>query len=163
MAPGAEELLIVLGEPGTIAGRVLRSDGKPAVKLTVRAEPEAQRKSGLSELHRFWARTDERGSYRLSDLPIGAVGPYPVGSACAFEVRAFFPLKGATLEDPVTGSLNASPATWLPGTGRARAPYVVSQGTAIGRAGRVHISTDANGTIWVGGGTVTCISGQVEI
>ena len=63
------------------------------------------------------------------------------------------------VEDPVTGSLNASLAGWLLRSGRASAPYVASQGTALGRAGRVHISLDEEGTIWVAGGTVTCISG----
>jgi len=27
----------------------------------------------------------------------------------------------------------------------------------------VRVSTDENGTIWAGGGTVTCIDGQVEL
>jgi PhzF family phenazine biosynthesis protein len=98
-----------------------------------------------------------------ADFDLGVVGPHPAGSAEAFEVRAFFPKDGATVEDPVTGSLNASLAEWLLRTGRARAPYVASQGTALGRAGRVHIETDADGTIWVGGGTVTCIAGEVEL
>jgi PhzF family phenazine biosynthesis protein len=97
------------------------------------------------------------------DVALGVVGPYPPGSPEAFEVRAFFPLNGATLEDPVTGSLNASLGGWLLGSGRATSPYVASQGTALGRLGRVHISQDGDGTIWVGGGTVTCISGEVEI
>jgi len=97
----------------------------------------------------------------VSDL--GLVGPYPPGSPQAFEVRAFFPKDGAITEDPVTGSLNAALAPWLLRTGRATAPYVVSQGTALGRAGRVHISRDADGAIWVAGGTVTCIRGQVEL
>ena len=94
------------------------------------------------------------------DLDLGVVGPYPAGSPEAFEVRAFFPKDGATVEDPVTGSLNASLAQWLLGSGRATAPYVASQGTVLGRAGRVHISPDAEGTIWVGGGTITCIAGD---
>jgi PhzF family phenazine biosynthesis protein len=98
-----------------------------------------------------------------SDLDLGVVGPYPAGSPAAFEVRAFFPKDGATAEDPVTGSLNASLAAWLLRTGRATAPYVASQGTALGRSGRVHISRDADGTIWVAGGTVTCVTGQVEL
>jgi PhzF family phenazine biosynthesis protein len=98
-----------------------------------------------------------------ADLDLGVVGPHPAGSVAAFEVRAFFPKDGAMLEDPVTGSLNASVAEWLLRTGRARAPYVASQGTALGRTGRVHIETDANGTIWVGGGTVTCVAGGVEL
>ena len=80
-------------------------------------------------------------------------------SRCA----AFFPKDGALVEDPVTGSLNASLAEWLLRSGRATAPYVASQGTVLGRAGRVHISQDPDGTIWVGGGTVTCVSGEVEL
>ena len=97
------------------------------------------------------------------DLDVGVVGPYPEGSPEAFEVRAFFPKDGSTVEDPVTGSLNASLAGWLLATGRAQAPYVASQGTALGRAGRVHVSRDDDGTIWVGGGTITCIAGDVEL
>jgi PhzF family phenazine biosynthesis protein len=99
----------------------------------------------------------------IVDLDLGLVGPYPPGSPQAFEVRAFFPKDGATTEDPVTGSLNASLAPWLLATGRAQAPYVVSQGTALGRAGRVHVSRDPDGTIWVAGGTVTCVRGQAEL
>jgi PhzF family phenazine biosynthesis protein len=97
------------------------------------------------------------------DLDVGVVGPYPPGSPQAFEVRAFFPKGTSTAEDPVTGSLNASLAQWLLRTKRATAPYVVSQGTALGRSGRVHISTDPEGTIWVGGGTITCVAGEVEL
>jgi PhzF family phenazine biosynthesis protein len=99
----------------------------------------------------------------IVDLDLGVVGAYPNGSAAAFEVRAFFPKDGATVEDPVTGSLNASLAEWLLRTGRATAPYVVSQGTALGRAGRVEISTDDAGTIWVGGATTSCIRGEVDL
>jgi PhzF family phenazine biosynthesis protein len=91
------------------------------------------------------------------DFDLGIVGPYPEGSECAFELRAF----AGTVEDPVTGSLNASVAQWLLGTGRASAPYVASQGTVLGRSGRVHVSRDDDGTIWVGGGTVTCVEGEV--
>jgi PhzF family phenazine biosynthesis protein len=97
------------------------------------------------------------------DQDIGLVGPHPEGSPEAFEVRAFFPKDGAIVEDPVTGSLNASLAQWLLGSGRATAPYVARQGTVLGRAGRAHISQDDDGAIWVGGGTVTCVAGQVEI
>jgi PhzF family phenazine biosynthesis protein len=97
------------------------------------------------------------------DLDLGVVGPYPDGAEHAFEVRAFFPKDGATVEDPVTGSLNASLAGWLLHSGRVRAPYIASQGTALGRAGRVHISTDVDDTIWVAGATITCISGDVTL
>jgi PhzF family phenazine biosynthesis protein len=100
---------------------------------------------------------------RFSELDLGVVGPHPESSPEAFEVRAFFPKDGTLVEDPVTGSLNASLAEWLLRTGRASAPYVASQGTVLGRAGRVHVSQDADGRIWIGGGTVTCIDGQVDI
>jgi PhzF family phenazine biosynthesis protein len=98
-----------------------------------------------------------------SGLDIGMVGPYPDGSPEAFEVRAFSPALGGFDEDPVTGSLNASLAGWLLDSGRATAPYTASQGTAMGRRGRVRISRDADGTIWVGGGTVTCVRGTAEL
>jgi PhzF family phenazine biosynthesis protein len=97
------------------------------------------------------------------DLDIGVAGPYPPGGPAAFEVRAFFPVAGTTVEDPVTGSLNAALAGWLLGTGRATAPYLASQGTALGRAGRVHISQDPDGQIWVGGAVRNCVSGHVEL
>ena len=99
----------------------------------------------------------------IGDLDVGVAGPCPPGSAEQFEVRAFFPKDGTTVEDPVTGSLNASLAQWLLDSGRATAPYVARQGTALGRRGRVHLSVDADGGIWVGGGTVTCVSGIVEL
>ncbi len=98
-----------------------------------------------------------------ANLDLGIVGAYPPGSPEAFEVRAFFPKDGVLVEDPVTGSLNASIAPWLLGTGRATSPYVVSQGTLLGRAGRVHVARDDGDTIWVGGATVTCVAGEVEL
>jgi PhzF family phenazine biosynthesis protein len=97
------------------------------------------------------------------DLDIGVAGPYPPGFPEAFEVRAFTPAVGSSVEDPVTGSLNASLAMWLLDSGRATAPYVASQGTALGRKGRVHISRDEDGQIWVGGAVRTCVSGKAEL
>jgi PhzF family phenazine biosynthesis protein len=97
------------------------------------------------------------------DLDLGLAGPYPPGSECAFEVRAFFPAGGRSVEDPVTGSLNASLAQWLLSSGRASPPYLVSQGTGIGRRGRVRIDADADGTVWVSGTTATRISGEVDL
>lgn len=94
------------------------------------------------------------------DVDLGVVGPHPAGSDVDFEVRAFFPVNGATVEDPVTGSLNASLAMWLLSSGRAKAPYVAAQGTALGRAGRAHISVDGDGQIWVAGNTVSWVDGE---
>jgi len=98
-----------------------------------------------------------------TDLDLGIAGPYPAGGPAAFEVRAFLPKNGTTDEDPVTGSFNASLAQWLLATGRATAPYVARQGTALGRTGEVRITTDGDGQVWVGGSTVTCVFGTVEL
>ena len=98
-----------------------------------------------------------------ADLDIGVAGPYPAGSPEAFEVRAFTPALGGVGEDPVTGSLNASLAGWLLAAGHATAPYVASQGAALGRRGRVHITRDPGGTIWVGGSTTTGVTGSAEL
>jgi PhzF family phenazine biosynthesis protein len=97
------------------------------------------------------------------DLNLGVVGPCPAGEPEAFEVRAFFSVDGTMVEDPVTGSLNASLAGWLTRTGRATLPYVTRQGTALGRVGRIHLTGDPAGTIWTGGGTITCIRGTVDL
>jgi PhzF family phenazine biosynthesis protein len=93
-------------------------------------------------------------------LDIGVVGPYPSGSECAVEVRAFCPSIGV-VEDPVTGSLNASIAQWLAGD-RLPTSYVAAQGTALGRAGRVHVEKDGD-TVWVGGDAATTIKGTVGV
>ena len=87
----------------------------------------------------------------------------PTGIAGSVRGPGLHPGLGGFGEDPVTGSLNASLAGWLLDSGRASAPYVASQGTAMGRRGRVHISRDDDGTIWVGGGTVTCLEGTANL
>jgi PhzF family phenazine biosynthesis protein len=97
----------------------------------------------------------------LAGFFIGVVGPRESADDCAFEVRAFFPGNQGMAEDPVTGSLNAALAQWLIGAGLAPPRYVASQGTALGRDGRVHIERDAQGEIWVGGDSVTCVEGSV--
>jgi len=94
---------------------------------------------------------------------VGVVGARSGGDECAFEVRAFFPGNNGLAEDPVTGSLNAGLAQWLIAAGLAPPRYVASQGTALGRAGRVHVDRDASGVIWIGGASVTCIDGQVVL
>jgi PhzF family phenazine biosynthesis protein len=96
-----------------------------------------------------------------TELKIGVFGRHPAGSPEAIEVRAFFPVATGTTEDPVTGSLNAALAQWLLASGKAAAPYTASQGTVLGRRGRVHVTADADGAVWIGGGTHTLISGSV--
>ncbi|KIS70695.1 uncharacterized protein UMAG_01853 [Mycosarcoma maydis] len=109
----------------------------------------------------------------IRDLFLGFTGPYPEtrnaeGEKVANEVRAFvFEDIG---EDPVTGSLNAGFAKWFEATGESPADeYVNSQGTAIGRKGRVSVKVDRKGAdggkpdIWIGGKCVVCVDGVVHI
>jgi PhzF family phenazine biosynthesis protein len=78
-------------------------------------------------------------------------------------VRAFFPKDGLPAEDPVTGSLNAGLGQWLLGTGRMSAPYVATQGSALGRDGRIHVSQDDDGQVWVAGTTRTLVDGTIAL
>ncbi|MES2941164.1 MAG: PhzF family phenazine biosynthesis protein [Pseudomonadota bacterium] len=104
----------------------------------------------------------------LAGLDIGVVGPArkigviapQAGDDVAFEVRAFFPGNSGMAEDPVTGSLNAGLAQWLIGAGLAPERYVAAQGTALARAGRVHVERQGD-DIWIGGASVTCVEGTV--
>ncbi len=95
----------------------------------------------------------------LAGLDIGVVGPH-AGGGSDFEVRAFFPGNSGITEDPVTGSLNAAIAQWFVASGRTSGSYTAAQGTALGRAGRIHVVRD-NEDIWIGGECVTVISGEV--
>jgi len=93
---------------------------------------------------------------------VGVVGQHSPAQDTAFEVRAFFPGNNGLIEDPVTGSLNAALAQWLIGAGLAPTSYVAAQGTALERAGRVHVELAADGTIWIGGASVTCMQGTLQ-
>jgi PhzF family phenazine biosynthesis protein len=98
----------------------------------------------------------------LGGLRVGLVGPWTAdrdGLDAQFEVRAF---TFGGYEDPVTGSLNASLAQWLIKDGVAPPAYIASQGTVLGRAGRVHIRQEG-GETWVGGAVTTCILGTITL
>jgi predicted PhzF superfamily epimerase YddE/YHI9 len=41
--------------------------------------------------------------------------------------------------------------------------YLAAQGQCLGRAGRVHVSRDAEGQVWIGGDSVTCIDGKLTL
>lgn len=102
----------------------------------------------------------------FGDLDVGVVGLYPqaAGDGAVAEVRAFCPGLGV-VEDPVTGSLNAGIAQWLAGS-RLPTSYVASQGTVMGRRGRVHVDVLGDGPsceVWVGGDTLTTVVGTVAL
>ena len=101
---------------------------------------------------------------QLMGLAVGVIAPCdPVRDdvEAHFEVRAFIAGDGAQ-EDPATGSLNAGVAQWLLSEGLAPERDVVSQGTAMGRAGRLRIERQGD-EIWVGGAVVACIEGRLQL
>jgi PhzF family phenazine biosynthesis protein len=86
------------------------------------------------------------------------------GDAAA-HVRTFAPVAG-TPEDPVCGSANATIAAYLAETGLIEETgnsYVVTQGTELGRDGRIHVRIEDEGrSIVFGGCAVTAIDGRIE-
>jgi PhzF family phenazine biosynthesis protein len=95
-------------------------------------------------------------------IEIGVVGAHAPGGDADYEIRALFSDPyGAIIEDPVTGSLNASVAQWLFASGARTTGYVAAQGTRLGREGRVYIDRDASGQVWVGGAARTLFSGAL--
>lgn len=95
-----------------------------------------------------------------TQLDLGIVGLYPPGSPAAYELRAIATDQNGSIgEDPVTGSLHASAAQWLLASGRVRAPYTASQGARLGRKGRVYITQDGAGQVWIGGRSTTLFEG----
>lgn len=98
------------------------------------------------------------------DGKVGVIARCPEDDpdGAALEVRAFFPKDGASTEDPVTGSLNASLAVWLVGDGTLAVPYRARQGTALGRHGIVTVTQDDDGALWVGGATSSRVRGELS-
>ena len=96
----------------------------------------------------------------LQGIKLGLVGAHPAGAEAQFELRALIG-EGSGYEDPVTGSLNASVAQWLFGHGDAPPAYVASQGTRLGRRGRVYLRQQG-ADVWVGGDSVLCVRGEVN-
>ena len=92
---------------------------------------------------------------------LGVVGSHPAGHDAQFEVRALIG-EGTGYEDPVTGSLNASLAQWLIGSGVAPDSYVAAQGARLDRRGRVFIDR-IEGQVWVGGHAVSCVRGTLAL
>jgi PhzF family phenazine biosynthesis protein len=101
----------------------------------------------------------------VGGLAVGLIAPHSKGDA-DFEVRMFSMWAGLT-EDPVTGSLNSALAHWMQAQGRVQRPYIVAQGTCIGRHGRVHVIPSPDdvddGPIRIGGHTNILIDGHVTL
>ena len=97
----------------------------------------------------------------LHGIKLGVIGAHAAGGDAQFEVRALIG-EGSGYEDPVTGSLNASLAQWLIGSGVAPASYVAAQGARLDRSGRVFVER-VDGQVWVGGHSVSCVCGELTL
>lgn len=88
------------------------------------------------------------------------------GPDAAVRVRCFAPAAGVP-EDPVTGSANAALPACLARHGlleRTGRRYTASQGTEMGRDGRIRVRVlDAAGRAEIGGQAVTVLSGELRV
>ncbi len=84
----------------------------------------------------------------------------------AVYTRSFAPAANVP-EDPVCGSGNASVAAFLVHSDKLNLTgetYVANQGQELGREGFVHVSVSRAGqTIEIGGSSVTCIEGSLQV
>lgn len=118
--------------------------------------------TNLSETTFLLPPTDAAADYRLRIFTPGGELPF-AGHPTLGSCHAWLEAGGVPSGDEaVTGSLNAGLAQWLIGAGLAPARYVASQGTRLGRAGRVHVQRLAD-TVWIGGDSVTCIAGSLSL
>lgn len=119
-------------------------------------------KVGVAALYEAQAMPALIGRANHEALAFMKTSHHPLPEEIALEVRGFAAAIGIS-EDPVTGSLNASLAQWLIAEGLLPTRYVASQGTVLGREGRIYIEQDVTGQVWVGGQSVTCVRGQVHL
>jgi PhzF family phenazine biosynthesis protein len=114
-------------------------------------------------------RPDMTAAARLSrDLGVSGFATFALvdGAEHRVHIRVFAP-DGGVPEDPVTGSANASLPTYLARYGllkKTGREYLSSQGTEIGRDGRVlvRVLNDA-GLAEIGGQAVTVIDGEIRL
>jgi len=95
-------------------------------------------------------------------LEIGLIGPHKASAEVAWEIRTLFTdAFGGIIEDPVTGSFNASAAQWLHASGRVGSGYVAAQGTRLERRGRIFVDYDLGSQAWIGGRSMTIAKGTL--
>lgn len=97
-------------------------------------------------------------------IGIVVYGAYAKGAEAAIEVRAFAPSVGVN-EDPVCGSGNGSVAAFIRDAGQIETfgmSYAATQGSVVGRAGKLVVDFEGANVIRVGGQSVTCIEGLIS-
>jgi PhzF family phenazine biosynthesis protein len=156
---GAREAII-----GALRARIAATPAPLAIAvgpvwLVVRLEtPEALGRLA-PDLAAVAALSRELGLTGITAFALG--GP----EGAALRVRSFAPAIGIP-EDPVCGSGNAAVAAFLAMTGLLRETgpnYTASQGTELGRRGRVFVRVRAEGReIEIGGAAVTAVDGHIK-
>lgn len=154
------------------------ANGIPA-DLAALAQPQSA--AELWHNGAYWWLLEASSAKRLRALrpDFSAISAWSVASAASgvaiyareassdhsLAVRVFCPADAPSVpEDPVTGSANALIAARL--RQQARLPgdqrhYVASQGRELGRDGRIEISVDDDGDIWIGGQVQAVIDGHL--
>lgn len=168
----AEQLAFIA--PPLLRSGPLQADVLERVRVALNLAPQAILRSQWVDNGAGWlalmladrqAVLDVQPDYaQLSGLAVGVIAPWDRardGDEAQFEVRGFIAGDGAP-EDPATGSLNAGIAQWLLSEGLAPSQYVVSQGTAMGRLGRIRVAQQAD-EIWIGGAVTVCIEGRLTL
>jgi PhzF family phenazine biosynthesis protein len=101
------------------------------------------------------------------ELDVTGITAFALGGPddAAVRVRSFAPAGGVP-EDPVCGSGNAAVAAFLANAGllgETGSSYTASQGTELGRRGRVHVRVrDEGREIEIGGTAVTAVDGHIN-
>jgi PhzF family phenazine biosynthesis protein len=114
-------------------------------------------KPDLSRMVTFCERSGSDG--------VTVFGPHTNDGPASVEVRSFAPALGVN-EDPVCGSGNGSVGAYIRESeqiDRFGGRLVSSQGSCVGRDGRVHIEIETNRPIRIGGRAITCVDGCVYI
>lgn len=101
-----------------------------------------------------------------SKINVGLIAPYMEKTdtniqTADYEVRSFLHTYGLE-EDPISGSLNAAIGQWLIESKLAPQRYIVSQGSAIGRDGKLSIWQDDEKNIWIGGQAIISTQGHLD-
>ena len=159
---------LLLDEPSTVLAVKPQHDVLLAMNLKVGIAAHYPREAPAE--HPVLISRSNREARAFSRPSATALAPSPNRSSTVtaaspepdLEVRVFVAPSGVP-EDPVTGSFNASLAQWLMADGLMPSHYVAAQGTVLGRAGRLHLSQDAQGQVWVGGQAVTCVDGTLTL
>ena len=109
-----------------------------------------------------WATHKPIGLIGAHSTDTGLTDPHSLHHECDYEVRMLAPSSGMS-EDPITGSLNAAIAHWMQSIGELDRDLIISQGTCIGRQGRVYIRRGKADRVLIGGQSHVLIDGEMTL